>query len=234
METQDDPTYMTPRLNRWRQLTDWPLMVIAVGSLPILLLEIDKVDLQRTDRLLIDIVNWFVLIAFATDYIVELVLASDRKSFARHEWASLLIVIAQALALLPFLAALGVLRAARAARLFRLFAIVARAVVVGSTAAKSGRGMLREHAAGLALGSAGFTWLFSAAAFTIAEGGSERTHSFADALWWSAATITTVGYGDIFPVTPVGRIVGVFTMVMGISTFALVTAKVAQFLVRSD
>ena len=48
------------------------------------------------------------------------------------------------------------------------------------------------------------------------------------------ATITTVGYGDIYPVTPTGRIVGGFTMMVGISTFALVTAKVAEYLVRSS
>ena len=59
-------------------------------------------------------------------------------------------------------------------------------------------------------------------------------NSFGDALWWSAATITTVGYGDIYPVTALGRVVGVFTMLVGISTFAVVTAKVAEFLVRAD
>jgi voltage-gated potassium channel len=57
---------------------------------------------------------------------------------------------------------------------------------------------------------------------------------FFDALWWSSATITTVGYGDVAPVTTVGRLVGVVTMVVGISTFAIVTAKVAEFLVRAD
>ena len=61
-----------------------------------------------------------------------------------------------------------------------------------------------------------------------------RPHSFFDALWWSLATITTVGYGDIYPVTTAGRIIGGFTMIVGISTFALVTAKIAQFLVRPD
>ncbi|MFM8411910.1 MAG: potassium channel family protein, partial [Alphaproteobacteria bacterium] len=48
------------------------------------------------------------------------------------------------------------------------------------------------------------------------------------------ATVTTVGYGDIAPVTLVGRVVGGFTMIVGISTFALVTAKIAEFLVREE
>ncbi len=76
----------------------------------------------------------------------------------------------------------------------------------------------------------------SAAAFTVAEdvGVNGRIHSFFDALWRSLSTITTVGYGDIYPVTTAGRIIGGFTMIVGISTFALVTAKIAQFLVRSD
>ena len=58
-----------------------------------------------------------------------------------------------------------------------------------------------------------------------------RLHSFFDALWWSTATITTVGYGDIFPVTAAGRIIGAMTMVVGISTFAVVTAKITEVLV---
>ena len=80
------------------------------------------------------------------------------------------------------------------------------------------------------------TWLTAAAAFTLAEdvGVGGRHGSFFDALWWSTATITTVGYGDVFPITTAGRIVGGVTMVVGISTFAVVTAKVAEWLVRGD
>ena len=72
-------------------------------------------------------------------------------------------------------------------------------------------------------------------AFCLAEDVGEhgRVHSFFDALWWSTATITTVGYGDLFPITAAGRIVGGITMFVGISTFAIVTAKVAEILVRS-
>lgn len=78
------------------------------------------------------------------------------------------------------------------------------------------------------------TWVTSAVAFTLAEnvGEGRRVESFFDSLWWSAATITTVGYGDIYPVTATGRIIAVFTMVVGISTLAVVTARIAAFLVR--
>lgn len=213
-----------------------PLTVLAVGSLPILLLEITLDELPRNDRIFVDVVNIVVLVAFAIDYVVELVIAPDRSRHVRQEWSSLLIVVAQALALVPSLAAFGVLRAARAARVFRALVVIARAVAIGGAARSSGARMVRENTVALAFGVAGLTWVSSAVAFTLVEdvGVDGRLESFFDALWWSLATITTVGYGDVYPVTAAGRVVGGFTMIIGISTFALVTAKIAQFLVRDD
>ncbi len=43
------------------------------------------------------------------------------------------------------------------------------------------------------------------------------------AMWWAIVTITTIGYGDVFPVTPVGKIIGVFTALLGILMIALPT-----------
>lgn len=111
-----------------------------------------------------------------------------------------------------------------------------RLFAIGGASAKQGRTYLRTHAASLALGAAGLTWLTSAVAFTIAEdvGMSGRYESFFDALWWSTETITTAGYGDVFPVTTAGRVIGAFTMVVSISAFAVVTAKVTEVLVRGE
>ena len=50
-----------------------------------------------------------------------------------------------------------------------------------------------------------------------------------DALWWSAVTITTVGYGDKFPVTTGGRIVGVILMVAGVGLFGTYTAFISSW-----
>ena len=52
--------------------------------------------------------------------------------------------------------------------------------------------------------------------------------SLGDALWWSAQTVTTVGYGDVVPDTAGGRLVGVFVMVFGVASVALITALVTS------
>lgn len=95
--------YLTPGLVKWRTATDAPLLILAIAILPILLLEVGRAEMTHGDRLFLDAVNVVVLVAFAVDYIVELAAARPRRSFVRHEWTSLLIVIAQALAVVPSL-----------------------------------------------------------------------------------------------------------------------------------
>jgi voltage-gated potassium channel len=223
-------------LSRWRKRSDVPLIALAVGSLPLLALEIKRNDLPYGDRIFLDVINVVVLIAFAIDYSVEFALVESKRSYVRSEWASALIVISQGMALLPSLTAFGVLRVLRAGRALRFVAVVFRVAGIQTEARLRGRDLLRKRAAAFGLSIAGLTWITSAVAFTLVEevGASKPTKSWFDALWWSLSTITTVGYGDVYPVTTAGRIVGGFTMIVGISTFAIVTAKVAEFLVRSN
>lgn len=221
-----------PELRRWRNATDALLTVLALGSLPLLLLHFIHGRLTHADRVMLFVVDVVVFAAFAVDYVVELALVRDKRTYVRSEWLNLLIVLAQLAAVLPALGVFGIFRAARGAR---VVTTVARIVGIGvASTRRQGVDALRAQAVRLAFGLAGLTWITSAVAFTLAEdvGSGRRIGSFFDAMWWSAATITTVGYGDIYPITAVGRIIAVFTMLVGISTLAVVTARVAAFLIR--
>ena len=56
--------------------------------------------------------------------------------------------------------------------------------------------------------------------------------TFGDAVWWAITTITTVGYGDLFPVTPIGHLVAAALMMSGIAVLGVVTASIASWLVQ--
>jgi voltage-gated potassium channel len=61
--------------------------------------------------------------------------------------------------------------------------------------------------------------------------GGANIHNYGDALWWAIVTVTSVGYGDRYPVTAAGRGVAVVLMLTGIGLVGVLSATIASYFV---
>jgi voltage-gated potassium channel len=208
---------------RFSRAVDGPMMILALAMVPLIVVPL-IVDLSPgMDRAFLAI-DYLVWAAFAVEYVVKLCLAPDRWRFVKANIPDLVIVV------VPMLRPLRVLRATRLLRLLRLARLVAFAVEGLSEV----RGVLRRRGLSWVLLIALALNLIAAALVLSFErdmpGGN--IHSYPDALWWAVTTITTVGYGDRFPISPAGRGVAVVLMVSGIALFGIITASIAAYFVE--
>jgi voltage-gated potassium channel len=76
--------------------------------------------------------------------------------------------------------------------------------------------------------------LFGALAVLDAEQQAKGANitAFGDAVWWACTTVSTVGYGDFYPVTTQGRVIAVALMIVGIATLGAVTAGIASVMIQ--
>ena len=211
-------------LERFEHAVEVPLLVLALAMVPLLVLPL-VLDLPSGVRASFIALDWFIWAAFAFEYVVRLVLTDKRWRFVRREWPDLLIIA------LPFLRPLRIVRSARALRLLRL----TRLVGVLSRAGQLARRLLVRHKLHYAVLVTMAVVVGAAGLILAAEDGSGGSiDSFGDALWWAVTTVTTVGYGDTFPVTPAGRGIAAFLMVAGIALFGVLTANVAAFFIEEE
>jgi voltage-gated potassium channel len=168
--------------------------------------------------------SWFIWVAFTAELVTKTYLAPQRITYLRRHWYDVVIVA------LPFLRPLRIARSARALRLLRLAGVVAAA----SAAPHPARSVLDAHGLKYVLLMGGLLILGAAGLVTLLERGGEGTITdFDDGLWWAVSTVTTVGYGDKFPVTHEGRAIAALVMLVGITLFSVLTANIAAFLVES-
>lgn len=89
-----------------------------------------------------------------------------------------------------------------------------------------------RQALGLSLLIALFIGLIIVPVESMAPGARIKTPS--DGLWWAVQTLTTVGYGDVVPVTPIGRLLGVLLLIVGAVLFGTVVAMISSSMSRSQ
>ena len=206
-------------LRRIERFTDLPLLILALALVPLLIVPaVVTVRPPWDDAILV--ADWAIWAVFAADFGVKLAVAPRRVEFLRRHWLEGLMV------LLPFLRPLRALRVLRLARV---------AVALGFNVQVI-RGILAQRGTKVIVAAVVGTLVIGATLAYLAERGEPGATitSFGDAIWWAAVTMTTVGYGDVYPTTPMGRGVAVALMLFGIAALSALTATVAAFLVRES
>lgn len=199
-------------LQTWQKYSEWPLVGAAflfLAAYSILVI----VEPPPPYATLLTLVIWSTWAAFGVDYIVKLVLAPQRgRWFIRHPMDLLMVV-------------LPVARPLRLLRPFTLRKVMDRAP---GTA-------IRTRVMAYVIASAVLLIYTVALSVLSFEKGAPNANitTMGDALWWAIVTITTIGYGDYYPVTVPGRWAAAALMVGGFAVLSMVTAAVSSWLVES-
>jgi voltage-gated potassium channel len=201
-------------VDRIERVTKYPMFLLGLAWL-VIAIEILSTDLEGTASVAL-VATLFVLWAvLLVEYLVRLVVTPDRRGYLKRRWvepATVVVPVFQGwhligiekMSLLLHEAELRVEVILKHHSLFRVLIAALATLVLGA-------------------------WLVLL--FERNAKGS-NIHDYPDALWWAIVTVTTVGYGDRFPVTAGGRIVAVILMLVGIGLIGVLTATVASVFIK--
>lgn len=197
------------RIQKWDRAVEWPLTIAAILFLVAYATQI----VARPDgvvALVCEIVLITTWALFAVDYVTRLWITENRwRWFSRH-------LLDLAIVILPML---------RPLRLMRFLTVIA-------LISRNTGNMLRGKVVLYTVGATALTVLIAGLAVLDAEQDGGAITTFGDAIWWAFVTITTVGYGDLSPVTAAGRAVALGLMIGGIALIGVVTATLASWIVE--
>ncbi|MDX1545365.1 MAG: ion transporter [Rhodothermales bacterium] len=203
----------------------------------LILLNVGAVIVSTVERLDEHLLGWFrgfevfSVIVFSVEYLLRLWASIESDEYDHPVWGRLRYAVTPGAlidlaAILPFYLPKFTsidLRAIRALRLFRLFRLLklgrySRTITLLSD-------VLREKKAELilALSAVLVVLVFASSLMYFAEHNAQpdKFGSIPETLWWGVITLTTVGYGDVYPVTTLGKLLGGVISLLGIGLFAL-------------
>jgi len=170
----------------------------------------------------INTIDFIICMIFLSDFFYFLHESENKKAYLRKYWIDLV-------ASIPFMTLFRFFRVVRVIRIIRLArGIKALIPIVRKIGTSKSQNILIAYILILII-----VMLYcSLAFFEFEKLSNSNIHTFFDAFWWAFVTTTTIGYGDIFPVTTEGRIIGMILALLGMGLFSLITAELASRFVR--
>ena len=215
---------------KWFDIT--LIIVIAVSVAVIMLDSIDAIHASYGMRLLQ--VEWLFTLMFTVEYFVRIWCAPNRKAYMLSIYGvvDLLALLPTYLSLfLPQAAPLLVIRLLRILRIFRvlrLLALLKEANELAAALRRSGRKIFVFFSLMIIL-----TTIFGCLMYVV-EGAENGFHNIPKSIYWAIVTITTVGYGDLVPQTPIGRAIASVGMLIGYAVIAVPTGIITAELTVSQ
>ncbi len=224
---------------RWKRKglspTNWFLLFLILGSLVLYTAETER-EFQASEFRGLTEANVLILIVFCAEFVARLWAAGADERF--KGWAGRgayirahpALFMADFLAFAPELLLLslgltppGALRSLRVIRLFKM----ARYFPTFKLVVDALRSCVQELLVALSLSVV--LWYLAAVLLYLAEGDVQPDGfgSITRSMWWSVVTLTTVGYGDIYPVTAIGKVAAGIVAVIGLGTVALPSGIIA-------
>ncbi len=201
------------RLERFEQRTEWLMAAVALIFLGCYSVQVLAEPHGFSDIAMRAAMAGLYLV-FVADYLVRFYLADPRGRWFLRNLVDLAIVV------LP---------------MFRPLRLLSLAVVLEVLQRAVGHSIRGGRVAAYTAGG-GVVMIVYAASLAVLDVERHAPHaqitSFGDAVWWAVSTVTTVGYGDLTPVTLSGRLIAVALMVAGISLLGVVTATLASWIVE--
>jgi voltage-gated potassium channel len=203
------------------------ILVLTIFSLAIMVLLL--LPITEAERDLLTLYDNVVCVIFLIDFAVNLAGAKPKRAYfiGQRGWLDLLGSI-PSLGFIPFTALFRLARLSRLARITRLLRGQAGKDLVLDVLKNRG-----QYATFITILLAGITLTVASILVLEFESRSPDSNikSGGDAIWWGIVTITTVGYGDFYPVTLLGRITGLFVMFAGVGIIGALASILASLLV---
>jgi voltage-gated potassium channel len=205
------------RIADWERRTRWVIVTAALAPFVVRLAPLPSFDAY----LAVDLITWAV---FAFDLYMHIRISRSYAHSPRGLFDIAIVVLTFPWYVFPSLGSTAFTMVFRWAR-------VARLLFAGETGRRFTAALRRLGTLGIALT---VTSLLSALIVMRHEPAEAGFESFGDALWWAVVSFTTVGYGDLYPTTPEGRVAGGIMMFMGLVALGTVSAVLASTFVGDD
>ncbi len=187
-------------------------------------------NLSHQTRAILNYIEISCIIVFTIEYILRIYLVKNKTKFIFSFFG-----IIDLLAILPFYLSFGVdLRSIRVLRLIRLFRIL-KLVRYNGVIAKFSKALryIKEELILFFFITIALIYLSAVGIYYFEnEAQPENFSSVFDSLWWAVATLTTVGYGDVYPITIGGRVFTFFVLLIGLGIVAVPAGIISSALTR--